>query len=111
MAGVAEHLGTTGAAGYVNAGRNIMPIGTAGVARYTAQGGPAGAIRQHTSDGCYEPTVCSGVNTGFDTAIVADGAQGVARQTGPAFGHAGSTWMDVDCTSLLDLNRILAYLR
>jgi len=35
------------------------------------------------SDGCYEPTICSSVNAGFDTAGVTDGACGVPGHRAP----------------------------
>ena len=66
--------GTAGAAGYVNAAGYAMPIRTTRVHRYTARGGPAGAIRQYASDRCYGPTICSGINAGYNTAGVAVGA-------------------------------------
>ena len=60
---------------------------------YAVWAGPAGATRQHTSDGHYEPTICSGINAGFDMAGVANGARGrreVTRQIDPAWADVGS---------------------
>jgi len=90
MAGVAEYLATAGPAGYVDVAGYTMRIGTTAVAGYAVRGGPAGTVRQHASDGLYEPTTCSGVNAGFDTAGVANGARGVARQIDPAWADIGS---------------------
>jgi len=36
----------------------------------------------------YKCTIHDGINAGLDTAGIADGATGVARQTGPALEHA-----------------------
>jgi len=88
IAGVTKHLGMAGAAGYVDAAGNTVPIGTTGVTRYAARGGPACTIRQHASDWHYEPTICNGVNYGYDTTGITNGARGVTRQTDPA-------WVDV----------------
>jgi len=44
----------------------------------------ASTIRQHASDGHYKPTVHSGINAGYDTVSVTDGAHGVTRQVDPA---------------------------
>ena len=85
-----------GAAGLAPSGIVSMPLGKTGVlemgrpvARYAARarGGPAGTVRQYASDRHYKPTVHSGMNAGYDTASVVDGARGVNRQTGPALGH------------------------
>jgi len=81
MAGVTKQFGTVAATGYVNAAGYAVPIGTTRVARFAAWGG-------HSSDGCYEPTVRSGINAGFDTAGVADGVRRVTRQADPA-------WVDI----------------
>ena len=51
---------------------------------------PAGVVKQHASDGHYEPTIRSGINAGFDTVSVADGARIVARQINPAWVDVGS---------------------
>ena len=79
---------------YVDVAGYVMPIMMVGVAGFAAWGGPVGAVRQHASDGHYEPTVCSGVSAGFDTAGMSDGASGVARQIDPAWSEC---WESSGC--------------
>jgi len=82
-----------------------MPIVTARITGSAVWGGPAGAVRQHVSDGHYELTICNGRNAGFDMAGVTDGMRGVTMQTNSAWADVGS----VGLYPLLDhLNRILA---
>jgi len=76
------------AARYVDVDAYAVTIGTTRVARFAAWGSLAGTVRQHASDRHYEPTIHSGINTGFDMASITDGARRVARQTDPA-------WADV----------------
>jgi len=78
---------------YVRAAGNSVPVGMAGVAEFAALGGPAGALRQHVSDGRYELTVHKGRNAGLNTAGVANSVHGVTRQTDP-------TWADVRSVGL-----------
>jgi len=61
MAGATEHIKMAGAAGYVDAARNAMPIRMAGVTRYTGRDDQAGAVRQHAFDGHYEHTIRGGI--------------------------------------------------
>jgi len=89
-----------GTFGYVNAAGNAEHIRMAGVTGHAGQGGQAGATRQHASDGRYERTICRGVNAMLDMAGIADGAYGVARQTGTALGHAGTVRANVGSAEL-----------
>ena len=54
VAEVTKHLGMARATRFINAAGYAVHIVTAGVAGYTARGGPAGIIRQHVSGGRYE---------------------------------------------------------
>ena len=62
----------------------------------------------------YEHTIHGGINAAFDIAGITDGAYGVARQTSPAYGHAGPAWADVGSAGLYPIvspNRVPTYLR
>jgi len=100
VAGVAEYIGMAGATGYVDVAGNAVPIRMVRVTRYADLEGQTDAKRQHMSDERNEHSFHGKVNARFDTAGITDGACSVARQTGPAFGHDGSAWVDVGSVGL-----------
>jgi len=71
MAGATEYARMAGVADQIR---------MAGATRYAAWCGPAGTTRQYASNSHYEPTICGGINTGFDMASITNGAHKVARQ-------------------------------